>query len=101
MTSFRRFVSGNHGFKEPRNTRNTRKRSGPSFRSLSRISRISRFKVRSGEIQSAHGPGRGGEFVRLEGHALQHRDEEIRERVIMLCVESKVLSVLKATAREE
>src|SRR4051812_14211343 len=45
------------------------------------------------QFQAAHGASGGGEFVGLEGHALQHRDERVRERIIVLHVEREMLAV--------
>src|SRR5437899_2261993 len=56
---------------------------------------------RSRHLQPAHGAGRGGEPVGFKPHPLQHRDEEVRERIIVLRVEADVLAVPESAARED
>src|SRR4051794_2081257 len=47
----------------------------------------------SGHFQPAHCPRRGGKLVRFQAHALQHRNEKIRQRIIVLHVEGEVLAM--------
>ena len=39
--------------------------------------------------------------VRFQSHVLQHGDEEIAERSVVVALEGQVLAVLEAAAREE
>src|SRR5688572_25288957 len=47
-------------------------------------------------LQPAHRARAGRELVRLQSHALQHRDEEIRQWIIVLRIEREMLAVLEA-----
>src|SRR3954470_16649517 len=55
----------------------------------------------SGQFEAAHRSGGGGEFVGLQAHAFEHRDEEVRQRVIMLRIKGEVLAVPKTAAGEK
>ena len=55
----------------------------------------------SGHFQAAHRCGGGGEGVGFDAEALQHRDEEVRQRVIPLGIKTEMLPVLEAAAGEE
>ncbi len=52
-------------------------------------------------LQTAHGPVGSREPIGLHSHPLEHGDEEVRQRVIALLVEGKMLAVLETAAREE
>lgn len=52
-------------------------------------------------LQAAHRAGTGGEMIRLDAHALQDVDEEVRQWVVALAVKDEVLAMLEAAAREE
>src|SRR4051794_98051 len=52
-------------------------------------------------LQPTHGSPAGGKLVRLDSQALEHGDEEVGERVIVLLVEGEVLAVPEAAAGQE
>src|SRR5207302_9274730 len=56
--------------------------------------------LRSRHLQPAHGAGGGGESVGLQPHALQHRDEEVRQRIVVGGIECEMLAVLEPAAGE-
>ncbi len=49
------------------------------------------------QVQAAHRPGRRGELIRIDTHALEHGNEEVRQRVIVLGVEHMVLTMIKTS----
>src|SRR4051794_16878126 len=53
------------------------------------------------QIEATHGAGGRGELVGLQAEALQHRDEEIWQRIIVLGVEGEMLAMLETAASEE
>ncbi len=52
-------------------------------------------------VQPPHRSCAAGEFIGFDAEALEHRDEEIGERVVVGLVEGEVLAVLVAAAGEE
>src|SRR5262249_39908881 len=56
---------------------------------------------KSRHLQPAEGAAAGGELVRLDAQALEHGDEQVRQRVVLLLVEGEVLAVAEAAAREQ
>jgi hypothetical protein len=56
----------------------------------------------SGHFQPAHCAGRAGEFVRVDSHPLDDRDEQVAEVVIpvVLPVERELLAVFEPAARQ-
>ena len=52
-------------------------------------------------LHARHRPRAARELVRLDAHALQHGDEEIRQRLVVLLVEGEMLAVLEAAAGED
>ena len=52
-------------------------------------------------FQSLHRSRAAGELVGLDPLTLEHRDEEVGQRVIVLLVEGEVLAVFPASAGEE
>src|SRR5215475_13763051 len=55
----------------------------------------------SHHLQSLHRAGAGSESVRFNAEPLQHADEEVRQRIVALAVESEVLALFEAAAGEE
>jgi nucleoside-triphosphatase THEP1 len=53
------------------------------------------------QLESAHGAGGGGELVRFEAHPLEHRDEQIRQRVVAIGIERQVLPVPEPAAGKD
>ena len=54
--------------------------------------------IHSGQLQSAHRAFARAELIGIDAHALEHRYEKPRERVVVLRVEGEVLAVLEAAA---
>src|SRR3954447_11997551 len=64
-------------------------------------SRASIWFAELSQFQPAHGAGAGAELACFDAHAVQHRDEEIRQRVVALAIEYQVLAVFEAAASQD
>ena len=51
-------------------------------------------------VESAHRTSRRGKLVLVDTHALQHRDEKVRERRIARGIEREVLAMTEASTHE-
>ena len=52
-------------------------------------------------LQPFHRPGAAGELVTFNAQPLQHRDEQIRQRIVVGFVESEVLAVFESAAGQQ
>ena len=62
---------------------------------------LSMSELCSHHLQPAERSLTGRELIGFNAEALEHRDEEVGQWVVVLLVEGEVLSVLEAAAREQ
>ncbi len=83
----------------PKTLRTIQKGSSMLLRRLSAF--IDDGSIHSDQFQSVHRASAGTELISLDAKPLEHRYEQLRERVVVLRVEGEVLAVPEAAAGEE
>lgn len=53
------------------------------------------------KLKASHRTGRTGKLIRFDPHLLQHADEQVRQRIVLVLIERQVLAMAKSTASEQ